>query len=85
MKLSPTYNLAALHPKLAKEWHLTRNGDLTLYQVTPGSSRKVWWRCSQEHEWEAAINSRTSGNGCPECYKEDRCGIYRKARAHYEI
>jgi hypothetical protein len=56
-KASEDYNLAVKHPELAKEWHPTRNGDLTPAQVTPGSSMKVWWRCSRGHEWEAQANS----------------------------
>ena len=55
------------YPEIAKEWHPTKNGDLTPDQVTPGSSRKVWWMCIQEHEWEAVIASRTRGTGCPYC------------------
>ena len=66
LKLSPTYNLTVLYPELAKEWHPTRNGDLTPEEVTPGSDRKVWWRCSQGHEWESTIGSRTRGTGCPD-------------------
>ncbi|MDP6049225.1 MAG: zinc-ribbon domain-containing protein [Candidatus Bathyarchaeota archaeon] len=54
-----------LHPGLAKEWHPTRNGNLTPEQVTPRNNRKVWWRCSRGHEWDAKIQSRTRGTGCP--------------------
>jgi len=59
-------DLATVSPDTAKEWHPTRNADRTPDQVTAGSGKKVWWRCGQGHEWEATINSRTSGgNGCP--------------------
>lgn len=62
------YNdLATLYPHLAAEWHPDKNGPLTPEQVTPGSSRKVWWQCAQGHEWRAAISSRVSGAGCPYC------------------
>lgn len=35
--------------------------------VTPGSDRKVWWRCDTGHEWSATIGSRVRGVGCPYC------------------
>jgi hypothetical protein len=68
LKATSKYNLAKLHPNLAKEWHPTKNKPLTPEQVSPGSGQKVWWKCDNEHEWEAAVNSRVSGSGCPECW-----------------
>jgi hypothetical protein len=62
--------LATKYPELAKEWHPTRNGDLTPKDVTSGSGRKVWWKCpvTDDHEWEAQVVSRTHmGSGCPCC------------------
>ena len=61
--------LATINPKLAKEWHPTKNGDLTPFDVTPGSDKKVWWKCPKgdDHEWEALVYSRTTGQGCPVC------------------
>lgn len=60
-------DLAAQHPDLAREWHPIKNLSLTPEQVLPGSEKKVWWRCSQGHEWQAAIRSRVNGCGCPVC------------------
>ena len=64
-------SLASKYPDLAKEWHSTRNGDLTPNDVTPKSGKKVWWECSRcGKEWEQVIKSRTSDNeGCPYCGK----------------
>ena len=61
--------LATLNPELAKEWHPTKNGDLTPYGVTAGSNKKVWWKCNKgdDHEWKVTVNNRTSGMGCPIC------------------
>ncbi len=36
-------DLATLYPKLAKEWHPSKNGDLTPESVLPNSNKKVWW------------------------------------------
>ena len=62
-------DLATLRPKLAQEWYQPMNDDLTPEQVTLGSNKKVWWRCSERHIWQAAIyaRTRTRGSGCPIC------------------
>lgn len=61
-------DLATTHPELAKQWHPTKNGDLTPRDVVAGNSRKVWWLCSKGHAWQAKVYSRTSGGvGCPVC------------------
>ena len=60
--------LATLNPELAKEWHPTKNGELTPKEVTIGTDRKVWWKCSTGgHEWQAAIKDRNYGDGCARC------------------
>lgn len=60
-------DLATLFPELARQWHPTRNGDLTPEQVVPGSHRLVWWICEKGHEWRAQVKSRVIGCGCPVC------------------
>ena len=61
--------LATLNPELTKEWHPTLNENLTAYEVTPGSDKKVWWKCDKgdDHEWFSNIYNRTKGNNCPFC------------------
>ena len=36
-------DLQTINPRLALQWHPTKNGDLKPEQVTSGSRRKVWW------------------------------------------
>ena len=60
-------SLAESNPVLAAEWHPTKNGTLIPADVSPGSNKKVWWRCKKGHEWYATIKSRYNGNGCPVC------------------
>lgn len=60
-------SLQSVNPKLAKEWHPTKNGNLTPNDVTPGSHKKVWWLCEKGHDWKAKIYSRHGGGGCPYC------------------
>ncbi len=60
-------DLATTNPKLAKEWNYEKNHDLKPSDVKAGTNKKVWWKCKKGHEWEAKINDRSQGNGCPLC------------------
>ena len=80
MKVTPEYNLGKLRPDLAKEWHPTKNGNLTSYDVSPKSHKKVWWRCNRGHEWPATVYNRSKGSACPYCAgrkatKENNLGV----------
>ena len=68
-KVWPGYNdLATTHPMVAKEWHPTKNGNLTPNKVIAGSKRKIWWLCPAEHEYEQSLIKRTSRDySCPIC------------------
>ncbi len=60
-------DLKSQNPKLAKQWHPTKNGDLKPSNVFSHSGKKVWWICKEKHEWEAAIYHRSNNRGCPYC------------------
>lgn len=47
-------------PAVAKEWHPTKNGLLKPDDVSYGSTKRVWWKCENGHEWESTIHSRTN-------------------------
>ena len=73
-KIEKEKSLAFLNPELAREWHPTKNGELTPYDVTANSDKKVWWSMPYDDsdtgkhydfEWEASISNRMQGNGCP--------------------
>ena len=69
-KVSITNSLQSLYSELAEEWHPTKNGDLTPSEVTSGTHRKVWWRCSEgpDHEWKTSVDARArGGTNCPYC------------------
>lgn len=66
-RVSADYNFAAKHPKLARQWHPTKNLGLKPEQLTPGSGETVWWLCPEDHEFEMAVYRRASGTGCPIC------------------
>lgn len=61
---------------LSKEWHPTKNGQLTPSQVFLNTHKKVWWLGVCRHEWEASITNRTSRHSnCPFCSgKKVLCG-----------
>ena len=73
-------DLGTLKPGLAEQWYQPLNGQLTPSDVTLGSNKKVWWRCSQHHVWQACVYARTKRNGtdCPVC-----AGVARSRRIHY--
>lgn len=66
-KINHTNSLYTVHPELAKQWHPTKNGELTPNQVGYKSANKVWWMCEEGHEWKTIISSRHRGTGCPYC------------------
>ena len=71
-KTSKDNNLLILCPDIAKEWHPTKNGDLRPENFMRGSHKKVWWKCSKGHEWEAIISNRarkSKGTGCTSCVR----------------
>ncbi|MBQ6493395.1 MAG: zinc-ribbon domain-containing protein [Erysipelotrichaceae bacterium] len=65
-------SLATVRPELIKEWHPTKNGKLTPYNVSAGSNHnEVWWICSKcGFEWKTPVARRTTSgheSGCPMC------------------
>lgn len=51
------HSLADVNPKRAAQWHPTINGVLTLFEVSPGSTIKAWWKRAEgdDHQWDAVI------------------------------
>lgn len=64
----PGYNdLKTRLPDLIKEWDFEKNAETSPEMVAPNTNRKIWWKCSRGHSWQAMVYSRTSGKGCPYC------------------
>lgn len=59
--------LQTTRPDLAKLFHPTKNGNLTPLNVTPGTGKKLWWRCEQGHEWRA-VGYSMRNRSCPKCH-----------------
>lgn len=60
-------DLQTVNPALAKEWNQEKNSGLTPADVMINSHKKVWWKCSKDHEWQAEVAQRSRGRGCPYC------------------
>ena len=78
-------DLATTHPEIAKDWHPTKNGDLTPQKVVYGSGKKVWWLCPQGHEYQATVLHRTqdNGTGCPICNSGRQTSFAEQAVYYY--
>jgi rubrerythrin len=61
-------SLANLFFELCREWDADANAPLCPTMFTPQSHVKVRWKCPEcGHRWQAAIGSRATGRGCPNC------------------
>ncbi len=67
--LSGVNDLVTAKPELLLEWDYEKNIDVDPKRILPSSHKKVWWRCSRGHSWQAAVFSRSKENaaGCPYC------------------
>ena len=67
-RVSITNCLATRFPKIAKEWHPTRNKQKTPKLVNGSTASKYWWKCKLGHIWLQSVQSRTiKGANCPTC------------------
>jgi hypothetical protein len=65
-RLASKENALSNHSKIVSEIH-PKNGSVDASKITQFSSQKLWWLCSENHEWKATVASRVSGQGCPFC------------------
>ncbi len=62
-------DLATTNKEYLKEWDYKKNIDVTPYELSSGSHKKVWWKCQRcGQEWQASPNNRISKKrDCPYC------------------
>ncbi len=61
-------DLASQFPDISAQWHPEKNGSARPDRISPYSNRKVWWRCSRGHDYQARVSARTAGgSSCPYC------------------
>lgn len=57
-----------LFPSIASEFDVEKNIGVDINTLSPSSNKKLWWKCSKGHKWEAFVYNRTKrGDGCPYC------------------
>ncbi len=77
-------DLLSKFPQIAKEWNYKKNGDLKPSDISSKSGKKVWWQCSEGHEWKATVSNRTFNNsGCPRCNIEKVNSFCEQAVFYY--
>ena len=66
---NPGESLLDLHPRIAAEWHPTKNGELLPSQIKENHTSAVWWLCSDcGREWKVSTRNRVAmGAGCRRC------------------
>lgn len=76
-------DLATKNPEVAKDWHPTKNGNLTPNMVTVQSDKLVWWHCPKcGKAWQAKVRSK---RGCPHCLHRPTKGTNDLATLRPEI
>jgi len=73
--------LGVKRPELICQWDYDKNGNITPFDVSFMSSKKVWWLCDKNHSYLSVISGRSSGRGCPICHEQNRSFIAKKAFA----
>ena len=69
----PHNSLATKAPEIAAQWSDRNRGDPHQYMASSGP--KVWWKCSDGHEWIARIGHRTRRHSqCPHCDDQSQKG-----------
>ena len=64
----PKKSLAALDQRKAQLWDHHKNTHLTPSQVSPGSGKRVHWKCRRGHEWKASVQAVVKNRGyCARC------------------
>lgn len=61
-------SLASTHPDIVKNWHPSKNNELTPYNTKSGCGVSLWWKCYIcGYEWNGKIN-RTKGKHSITCF-----------------
>lgn len=60
-------DLQSLYPDIARQ--LLPDQEVSACEVSAHSHKKLWWVCdaNPKHIWQASVDSRTRGRGCPYC------------------
>lgn len=88
-KIKKGYNdIATTNPELLKEWDYEKNDKIgiTPFDVSHGSTKKVWWRCENGHEYQTSIAQRTGKkSGCAICANQQLLKGYNDFATRYPV
>jgi hypothetical protein len=61
-------DLFSKYPEIANSWDEQLNHGLSPKNISPTSSKKVWWKCPRGHSWLMRVGDRvTHSQGCAVC------------------
>lgn len=60
-------SFAVRHPRMAKQWHRTKNHGVTPWEVAEFSHFEATWVCPKGHEYPMPVYRRSRGCGCSVC------------------
>ena len=71
-------DISQLTLEMKSQWDHDKNAHLGSIVIKPQSNRKVHWMCKNcpdghPHVWEAIVQSRSNGRGCPFCSGRKVC------------
>lgn len=79
-------DLFTLYPHLRKLWDFDKNKNINPETMTPGSNKKVWWKCEKGHNYKKDINTvKEQITGCPYCNGKSLAGVNDLATLYPEI
>lgn len=81
-RTSVTNVLSTQYPKIAKQWHPTKNDKTKPNQVRIHSRTKYWWLCPDcKNSYQAEPYRRVArGSGCPKCARSKGANKTQKGR-----
>lgn len=80
-RIDSSNSLSSLKPEWVSEWNQNKNKGISPDTIGINSNKKIWWKCSEGHEWFVSPNQRITYNtDCPNCaisgYKTDLEGFF---------
>ena len=80
-KIDKQGSVLSSFPEIAEEWNYEKNGELKPDMFSPGSNKKVWWKCKKcGFEWEAIIVQRCKyKTQCSKC-----AGVHKKTDEEFK-
>lgn len=67
-RIDSSNSLSSLKPEWVSEWNHNKNRGISPDTIGINSNKKIWWKCSEGHEWFVSPNQRiTYKTNCPNC------------------